>query len=265
MSKQNSSFDFRRSMIRDRLRNVRKLLLVVSGKGGVGKSIVSATTAALLADAGFGVGLMDADIYGPSSALLFDAHSRPKEGKRGLIPPVKSGVKIMSVDLFAPGRPFPLIGFGAIQIILEMLALTDWGKLDYLVVDMPPATSDIMMTLTSLGSKELGALVVTMPDRLSLAVSHRTLQLLHTGNIPIAGVLGNMHRHADRDGIVDDDGPRRLAKEFNVAFLGKLPYDAGVQIAVEDGNIRGLLGTRFAMILCRSLNEYLKLSKVANK
>lgn len=257
MSDRDSALDFRKSMVRRRLRNVKNVLIVLSGKGGVGKSVVSATVAALLAEAGFTVGLMDADVYGPSSALLLNAHAKPREGKHGLIPPVAGGIKVMSVDFFAPGKPVPLTGGGARQIILEMLALTDWGSLDYLVVDMPPATGDIMMTLTSLAKRELSAIIVTMPDRLSLAVAHRVLQLLRSGRIPVAGVLGNMYRPVYQGGVPNEDGPRRLAKEFNTAFLGKVPYDARVPKAVEDGDINGLLGTSFARTLNRLVKRYL--------
>jgi ATP-binding protein involved in chromosome partitioning len=244
-------------MIRQRLRHVKKLLLVLSGKGGVGKSVVSATIAALLADEGFNTGLLDADIYGPSSALLLGAHSPPDEGKRGLIPPAMHGIKTMSIDLFAPSLPVSLTGSGARQVILETLALTDWGDLDYLVVDMPPATSDIMMTLTSLGSRKLSALVLTMPDRLSAAVAHRVLVLLRTGRVPIVGVLGNMYRKTTHGREAGHDAPRRLAKEFDVPFWGRLPYDAGVTTAVEVGSVESLLGTRFAMMLRRLVKLHL--------
>jgi ATP-binding protein involved in chromosome partitioning len=243
-------------MITKRLQSVKMIILVLSGKGGVGKSVVSAALAALLGKAGYAVGLMDADIYGPSSALLFDARIRPSEGKRGLIPLVAHGVKIMSVDLFAPGRPIPLAGEGARQVVKEMLALTYWGDLDYLIVDMPPATSDIMMIFTSLEKKELAAFIVTMPDKLSLTVAHRVLHLLDSGKVSIAGVLGNMHRRDYQAGTIDDDGPRKLAKEFNVAFLGKLPYDADVTSAAEKGDIKALLRTRFAGALGRSVGAY---------
>lgn len=121
-----SDSDFRQGMIRRRLSRVRQVLLVLSGKGGVGKSVVSATLAALLAKSGFDVGLLDADIYGPSSALLFSTDTLPEEGKGGLTPPITRGVKIMSVDLFASGRPLPLTGYGARQVLIELLALTDW-------------------------------------------------------------------------------------------------------------------------------------------
>ena len=249
--------DFRKGMIRRRLEKVRKILLVLSGKGGVGKSVVSATLAAVLADSGFSVGLMDADIYGPSSALLFDAHNLPKEGKAGLIPPVRGGVRIMSVDLFAAGKPVPLTGHGARQVVLEMMALTDWGKLDCLVVDMPPATGEIMMALTSMGKDDVAAVVVTMPDRLSTTVAHRVLELLRSGRVPIVGVLGNMIRSTSGDGQVKGGAAQRLAREFKVPLLGLLPYDLGVTEAVEKSSIRALMSTRFAAELQESMSPYI--------
>jgi ATP-binding protein involved in chromosome partitioning len=244
-------------MITKRLGKVRELLLVLSGKGGVGKSVVSAALAAMLANSGFSVGLMDADIYGPSSALLFNTKALPTEGDAGLIPPISQGVKIMSVDLFASGRPVPLTGSGAKQVIMELLALTDWGELDCLVVDMPPATGDIMMSLTSLGKNDVAAVVVTMPDKLSTTVAHRVLQLLKPGRIRIVGVLGNMLRPSNTGDDTIRSGPKKLAKEFGVPLLGLLPFDTGVSRSVERSDVKSLLDTKFAKELWRSMSPYI--------
>ena len=230
---------------------------MLSGKGGVGKSVVSATFAALAAESGYKIGLMDADIYGPSSALLFSARGLPEEGEKGLTPITCDGVKIMSVDLFASGRPLPLTGSGARQVVLELLALTDWGDLDCLVVDMPPATGDIMMSLTSLAKKDVSAVVVTMPDRLSTTVARRVLRLLLSGNVQTIGVLGNMVQSAATGRSHRSSGPRKLAKEFGVPLLGLIHYDPGVPKAVEKGGIRSLLSTRFAGELRRSMRPYI--------
>lgn len=256
MSDGESALDFRQGMIRRRLKHVKRLLLVLSGKGGVGKSVISATLAALLADSGYKVGLMDADLYGPSSALLFDVHDHPTEGQRGLVPPASRGVKIMSVDLFAEGRPVPLTGQGATQVLLELFALTEWGELDYLIVDMPPATGDVMLTLTSLGARQTSAIVVTMPDRLSTTVAHRVLDLLQSGRVPIAGVLGNMVGRSSSSAIAKE-GPRKLAEEFHVPLVGLLHRDPGVAKAVDMGDIRGLAATEFANELRESAGSFL--------
>jgi ATP-binding protein involved in chromosome partitioning len=255
MSESESGLDFRRGMIDRRLAHTRRVLLVMSGKGGVGKSVVSAALAGTAASSGLRVGLMDADIYGPSSALLFGAKGLPAEGESGLVPPLLSGVKVMSVDLFASGRPIPLAGSGANEILVELLALTDWGNLDCLVVDMPPATGDIMLTLTSLRRGDVGAVVVTMPDRLSTSVAHRVLELLKGGGVTTVGVLGNMVRGSSKG---KETGPGRLAEEFGVPLLGLLPYDPSVSDAVEKGNVDALLRTKFARRLRRSMAAYLR-------
>ena len=233
------------------------VVLVLSGKGGVGKSVVSAALAAQLAKEGKRVGLMDADIYGPSAALLFNTRALPDERAGGLTPPVASGVELMSVDLFASGRPIPLTGRGAGQAILELLALTDWGRLDFLIVDMPPATGDIMLTLTSLGKKELEAIVVVMPDVLSTSVAHRVLDLLHSGGIRTMGVLENMSRTTASAVVSGQGGPKALAKEFDVPFLGVLPYDPAVAEAVEKKDVGALIATRFAAALRTSVGSRL--------
>jgi len=255
MADVDSASDFRQGMIRRRLGGVRHVLLVLSGKGGVGKSVVSATLAAELAVSGFVVGLLDADIYGPSSALLFGIDEVPEEGKGGLTPPTIRGVKIMSVDLFASGRPLPLTGYGARQVLLELLALTDWGKLDCLIVDMPPATGDIMQLLTSLGNAKPSGLVVSMPDRLSTAVAHRVLELLRNEKVPAIGVVENMRR-TERSRRRGAQGPAKLAKEFRVPFLGSLPYDRGVGEAVDRADIGALLKTPFAAELRKATLPY---------
>jgi len=244
-------------MIRRHLKGVRRVVLVLSGKGGVGKSVASAALAAQLARAGKRVGLIDADVYGPSAALLFNSTSFPEEKEEGLIPPMVGGVKLMSVDLFASGRPIPLTGHGASQVMLELLALTDWGELDFLVVDMPPATGDIMLTLTSVGKKQLEAIVVTMPDLLSTSVAHRVLELLNSGGIPTMGVLENMSRPSKGRVAGGGKGSRALAKEFGVEFLGAIPYDPGIADAVEKQDIGVLLATGFAKQLRRSVTSRL--------
>jgi len=243
-------------MIRRHLKGVGKVVLVLSGKGGVGKSVVSAALAAGLARAGKRVGLIDADIYGPSAALLFNSNSLPEEKAEGLTPPLVDGVKLMSVDLFASGKPIPLTGHGARQVILELLALTDWGELDLLIVDMPPATGDVMLTLTSVAKRGLEAIVVTMPDVLSTSVAHRVLELLRSGGITTMGVLENMSRPSTR-AVGGARGPRALAREFGVKFLGALPYDAGVTEAVDRQDIEALLATGFAKKLGRSVSSRL--------
>jgi len=249
MSDEGPIDDFRIRMVREKLKRVRRMLVVLSGKGGVGKSVIAATIAAQAAHSGKKVGIMDADVYGPTSASILGGRRRPKEGHDGLIPPEGNHVKVMSVDLFAPGKPIPISGAGASEIILEMMALTDWGDLDLLVIDMPPATGDIMMTMTMLGGRRARALVVTTPERLSLSVARRTLELLKASRTPVVGIVGNMYRLS---AAKDQNGPMSLARQFHVPFLGALLFDEDLIKAVEKRNARRLLETRFARDLAQA-------------
>ncbi len=254
MDSEQPATDFRVGMVSKRLKRVRRIIPVLSGKGGVGKSVVAATLAVLLRRAGFTVGLLDADVYGPSSALLLGGRARPKEGGEGLVPPTVNGVEIMSVDLYAPGRPIPLTGRSAADMLREMLALTDWGGLDFLIIDMPPATADIMMLVTSLRGRGLEALVVTTPDRLSLSVAKRVLSLLASGEIQVAGVVGNM---CGRGVEGDHERLGALTGRFGVPLAGELPYDTGVLASVEADDVGGLSSTKFAEALQRTVVPHL--------
>jgi ATP-binding protein involved in chromosome partitioning len=231
-------------MVRRRISKIGKVVVVLSGKGGVGKSVLSASLALLMRKAGYRVGLLDADIYGPSAALLLGTRKRPREGKGGLVPPTVAGVKVMSVDLIALGVPLPLMGHEASEVILEMLALTDWGVLDFLVVDMPPSTADILMAVTSLGTDRVVALVVTTPDGLASSVTHRTLELVRSENIPVLGLLENNQSRPTEHRL--GRGARNLADEFGIAMLGSIPYDGEI-LRFVDSKSPGLLSkTAFA-------------------
>ena len=192
MFEPDTDLDFREGMIKRKFERVDQTILITSGKGGVGKSIVAATLAALMAKAGMSVGLLDADVYGPSSAFIFGVRSLPKEDRHGLIPPVSNGVKVMSLDLFLTGRPLPMSGKGARQIIKELLALTDWGILDCLIVDTPPGTGDILMTLIKTIGNRSGSIVITAPTALSTSIVRRVIEILLSAQIPILGILENI-------------------------------------------------------------------------
>jgi ATP-binding protein involved in chromosome partitioning len=137
----------------------------------------------------------------------------------------------------------PLAGKSASEIILEMMALTHWGPLDFLVIDMPPATSDIMMTVMSLEDGAPQALVVTTPERLSIAVARRTLELLKDSNVDVLGVLGNMYRPGGQLSLA---GPENMARTYQVPFLGGLPFDTAVTKAIDKNDVSLLLASEFA-------------------
>lgn len=238
-------FDFRDYMIERRFERVGRAILVASGKGGVGKSTIAAAMAALMARAGMSVGLLDADVHGPSSALIFKVREMPREAERGLLPPISNGVKVMSIDLFAAGRPIPVAGRAARELLKEVLALTDWGELDYLIVDMPPGTGDVMMALAKV--RRGSSIVVTAPSALSASVVRRVVELLMRARVPIIGILENFSYMAGSDERpLGRGGGRALASEFGIKFLGELPMDPKVPEAVDSGDVQALLRTEFA-------------------
>ncbi|MEM3437449.1 MAG: P-loop NTPase [Nitrososphaerales archaeon] len=255
MSKSYTSLDFREGIIKKRLERINKIILITSGKGGVGKSMVAATIAALIAKTGMSVGLLDTDVYGPSSAFIFRVRSLPKEDRHGLLPPVSNGVKVMSLDLFTSGKTIPVSGKGARQIIKELLALTEWGNLDFLIVDTPPGTGDVLLTLIkTLGNKSY-SIVVTLPTFISISVVRRVIELLLNSQIPIFGILENMSYKADVETRYSQSRGELLALEFGVKFLGKLPIDYKASEAIDAGDIQSLLKTEFAKTLLTLLEK----------
>jgi ATP-binding protein involved in chromosome partitioning len=241
-------------MIEKRFTKIDRTIFITSGKGGVGKSMIAATTAALMAKDGMSIGLLDADVYGPSSAFIFKVKDLPKEERHGLVPPTSHGVKIMSVDLFVAGRPIPMSGRAARQIIKEILALTDWGALDCLIVDMPPGTGDVMMSLIEAIKNDKGSIVVTTPTALSVSVVQRVVKLLLEARIPILGVLENMSYTLDsEERPLGRGGGRSLASDYGIRFLGELPIDPKAAKAADAGNVQALLRTDFAERLSNSL------------
>ncbi|MCP8321632.1 MAG: P-loop NTPase [archaeon] len=266
MFEPDTSLDFREGMIKRKLERIRQTILITSGKGGVGKSIVAATLAALMAKAGMSVGLLDADVYGPSSAFIFGVRGLPKEDRHGLIPPVSNGVKVMSLDLFLAGRPLLMSGKGARQIVKELLALTDWGILDCLIVDTPPSTGDVLMTLIKAIGNRSGSIVVTAPTALSTSIVRRVIKILLAAQVPIFGVLENMsYTASSKARPLTHSRGKSLASEFGIKFLGELPIDYKAAEAADASDIPSLLQTDFAKALLTSMkNSNLFTTKTKN-
>jgi len=254
------SIDYREALIPKRLSKIKRILMVASGKGGVGKSMVSATIALVLSDMGYRVGLLDLDFHGPSSSVIFGVNSPPREEKGGLVPPESAGVKVMSIDLFVAGRPVPIGGAEKREVIKEILALTDWGELDYLVVDMPPETGDVLLTSLNNLEGDRHVILVTIPSILSHKVVSRLIKILKEINIPILGLIENMAG-------MEVEGKRimpfrmrtsELAKKHGVPFLGSLPIDPDAAYYADSGEPEKLRKTIFT----ESLREILSKSGI---
>lgn len=232
------------SAAQDALKDVRKIIAVASGKGGVGKSTMAANLAVALARRGLAVGLLDADIYGPSLPTLFGLKDRPAIQAGKIVPARAFGVAAMSIGLLVdPGKALAWRGPMVMGAVRQLLADVDWGALDVMLVDTPPGTGDVHLSLIQ--SKRLdAAIVVSTPQEMALADARRGIELFRTAKIPVLGVVENMaflDVAGDRIFLFGEGGAERVAREAGAPFLGALPIfpdlrkasDAGAPIAAD--------------------------------
>lgn len=227
------------------LPNVKNIIAVSSGKGGVGKSTITSNLAVGLAQKGYSVGLIDADIYGPSMPLMFDVErERPVteeiNGEQKIKPIENYGVKMLSIGFFAdPSQAIVWRGPMATKALRQMFIDTHWGNLDYLVIDMPPGTGDIHLTLVQV-APVTGAIVVTTPQGIALADAKKGIGMFQqeTINVPVLGIVENMawftpaELPKNKYHIFGKDGGVELAKSLDVDLLGQIPL---VQSICESG------------------------------
>jgi len=252
------------------LKDIRNIILVSSGKGGVGKSTVASNLAVALAADGAKVGLIDADIYGPSVPIMFDlvgakpsARETP-DGKTLILPIEKYGIKLLSLGFFAdPDQPVPWRGPMASNAIKQLFNDADWGELDYLIVDLPPGTGDIHITITQ-SFPIAGAVIVTTPQQVALADTRKGLAMfkMPSINIPVLGVIENMAYFTPEElpenkyYLFGRDGGKQLAASFDVPFLGEIPIVQGIAEAGDNGtpialNSSDIISKTFSMIAGR--------------
>ena len=217
-----------------------RIIAVSSGKGGVGKSTVAANIAVALAQAGYAVGLMDADIYGPNIPRMFGLYERPPVIDQRIQPLEAHGVKLMSLG-FIIERDAPAIWRGPIimKIIQQFLRDVDWGKLDYFIVDLPPGTGDAQLSLVQ-ATHVGGALIVTTPQEVAVGDALRGAKMFERVNVPVLGVVENMGPMTDpATGVTIElfgsGGGERLAEELDVPFLGSVPLQPGIAQEADRG------------------------------
>jgi ATP-binding protein involved in chromosome partitioning len=224
------------------LPGIRNVIAVASGKGGVGKSTTAVNLALALALDGARVGLLDADIYGPSQPRMMGLQcERPVslDGKR-LQPLVAHGVKVMSIGfLVEEEQPMVWRGPMVTQALQQLLNDTDWGELDYLVVDMPPGTGDIQLTLSQRVPVS-GAVVVTTPQDIALLDARKGLRMFQKVNVPVLGIVENMSTHVcsscgHEEPIFGSGGGARMAEQYGVSLLGQLPLDIRIREETDGG------------------------------
>ncbi len=231
----------------DALPQVKHVIAVASGKGGVGKSTLSATLALALKETGAKVGLLDADIYGPSLPTLFNVHQSPvmveKDGKSWMIPIESHGIKLLSIGFMtAPGQAVvwrgPMISSAFRQFIHDV----EWGELDYLIVDLPPGTGDVQITLSQ-QAPLTGVVLVTTPQEMALTDARRAVDMFQLDAIkkPIIGVVENMSYFTPDDApdkkyrIFGEGGGAKIAAEYNLNFLGELPLNPKIMQNADSG------------------------------
>src|SRR5476651_2225709 len=236
---------------------VKNIIAVASGKGGVGKSTVAVNLALGLAKTGAKVGLIDADIYGPSIPIMFGLEgAKPKsiqvDGKVRIEPIEKYGIKLLSIGFFTdPNQPVPWRGPMVSTAVKQLFNDADWGELDYLIVDLPPGTGDIHITITQ-GFPIAGAVIVTTPQNVALADARKGMGmfLMPAINVPILGIVENMSYFTPAElpenkyYIFGQDGGKKLAAQIGVPFLAQIPLvkgitdsgDAGKPLILDDTN-----------------------------
>jgi ATP-binding protein involved in chromosome partitioning len=236
----------RPSVIQNRLKQVKRVIAVASGKGGVGKSMVASTLALTLAKQGKEVGLLDLDLYGPSAHLIlgFFPDGFPDEDK-GIIPQKIEGIKFMSLVYFSEDKPAAFRGDDVTNIIIELLAITRWDNLDYLIIDLPPGIGDETLDIISyIPQSEF--LVVTTPSKVAFGAVEKLLKMLLEGNHRLLGVVENMV-HSPSKFILQN------TEDLGVGHLAILPFDKEIETVI--GQPSQLLSTAFAKNITRLSKE----------
>jgi len=227
-----------------RMSRIAHKILVLSGKGGVGKSTVAVNLAVTLHEAGKRVGLLDIDVHGPSVPKLLGVEGTPIDlGEDGpMIPVDAGGIRVMSVAFLLQGEADPVIWRGPMKhgVIGQFLSDVDWGELDYLIVDAPPGTGDEPLSVCQLVPDADGAIVVTTPQDLSVADVRRSIGFCRQLKMRVLGVIENMSglvcpKCGERVEVFKAGGGRRLAMEMHVPFLGAVPLDPAVVVASDEG------------------------------
>lgn len=256
-----------------KLPNIKNIIVVASGKGGVGKSTVAAGLAISLAMEGYATGLLDADIYGPSIPVLFDLHGVTppvitRDGKDVMVPFHRNGINIMSIGFFVdPAKAVIWRGPMASGALNQLLTETFWGELDYLVIDTPPGTGDIHITILQ-SYETSGVVIVTTPQNLALSDVRKAVNMYHNNEIgtPLLGIIENMswftptNHPEDKYYIFGKGGGETLAKEYNVPLLGQIPINEKMCESCDSGKMNEL----FADQTIRSAFEQLANSVITS-
>ena len=249
MNEQAQKYEQQTQRIADRMARVRHVILVLSGKGGVGKSTVAANLAYTLADRGETVGLMDADLHGPTIPLLTGVTGEMTTGTPEAMEPVQAtpNLAVMSIGFLTAERDQPTIWRGPLRggVLRQFLGDVEWGDRDFLIIDLPPGTGDEPLTLAQSIPDADGAIIVTTPQEASLADCRKAINFAHKVSLSVLGVIENMSGFVcphcgERTDVFATGGGERMADAMAVPFLGRVPLSAEI-VALSDAG-RPLVG-----------------------
>lgn len=220
--------DPRTSIIDKRLTKINRIIAVASGKGGVGKSLV-ASALALSLSKNYNVGLLDLDLYGPSSHIILGASvNRFPEEEKGIIPPNVHGIKFMSLVYFTEDKPSPFRGLDISNIIIELLSITQWGKLDFLIIDLPPGIGDETLDVIKF-IKKGEFLIVTTPSKVSMGAVSKLCKILIELKLPIIGIIENMK-------ISDSSYTKDEMDNLKIKYIGNIKFDRNLEDTIGSPN-----------------------------
>lgn len=241
--------DPRIEIIQHRIKDIHQIIAVSGGKGGIGKSSIASLLSLILQKKGHKIGLLDLDFSGPSDHTILGIKNLYPEEEKGIIPPKFMGIRFMSITYYTGDEPAPLRGEDINNALIELLAITRWGELDFLIIDMPPGIGDATMDIIRL-LKNPHFLLITTPSKLSIGTMRKTLTLLQNLEVPILGIIENMVSD------MNDDMTKPRREYSSTPFLGNIPFDKQFEKALE--NPEKLLKTTFSQKLKQIIEKILE-------
>jgi len=239
------------NIINKRLLSIGKVIAVCSGKGGVGKSVFASALALSLSKHGYKVGLLDIDFTSPSTNLILGVEAVSPAEEKGIIPPLVHDLRYMSITYYSRDRPTPLRGIDVSNVLIEFLAITQWGVLDFLVLDLPPGLGDVTLDTIRL-IKAVTFILITTPSKIAFETVRKLIQLLSEQHARIIGVVENMKMR-------DSSFIQNQVKEHGVSFLGEIAFDRDLEDAI--GDVDKLQETKFMNAVEEILSNHPKITK----